>query len=393
MVWEAGKAMASERDSKRESFLKILTVRGIDIRVHITFPLLLIYVAWSGISGPVIHPERILIGVVTILLLFVIVTLHELGHSLEALRLGGRVSHITLYPIGGVAGLERMPSNPWYELRITVAGPMVNFVLAGLLWLLDQALQSAFPGLGSGGPFGGYIVPNSGGLLSMLVAMNLILGMFNLVPAFPLDGGRIFRALLALRLDYVRATTIAARLGQGIAVLVAISIFLPGSGAGLISEMWRLFLAVLVFMGAQGELKHVSRRRGTARRTAGEVMIREAAVLATHVSLTSAREFMGETEQPIFPVLDDFGRPVGWVTPDMVESGLAVRDSGTRIGQIMLESVEYVGEQTPMQEAIELMIERQYPALAVVEADGRLKGILIANLAIAPGPPHEPSLN
>ena len=361
--------------------------------MHITFPLLLIYAAWPGISGPEIHPERILIGVVTILLLFVIVTLHELGHSFEALRLGVGVSHITLYPIGGVAWLERMPWNPWHELRITVAGPLVNFVLAGLLWLLERALQSTFPGLVAGGPFHGYFFAGSGGLLSMLVGMNLVLGIFNLIPAFPMDGGRIFRALLALRVDYVRATTIAARLGQGIAVLVGITVFLPGIGASLISETMRMLIAVLVFMGAQGELKHVSRRRDTERRTAGEVMIREAAVLATHVSLTSAREFMGGTEQPIFPVLDDLGRPVGWVTPDMVEAGLAVRDSGTRIGQIMLESVEYVGEQTPMQEAIELMIERQYPALAVVEADGRLKGILIANLAIAPGPPHEPSLN
>lgn len=327
------------------------------------------------------------------MLLFVSVTLHELGHSLEALRLGVGVRNITLYPMGGIAWLERIPKNPWHELRIVAAGPLVTFLLAGALWLLDQSLQSRTVTPSTPDLLDRLILSGWGQIIGVLASMNLTIGLFNLIPGFPLDGGRIFRALLAMRLDYVRATTIAARVGQGAAVLLGASLLLPGSNASYFGSTFRIVIALFIWAAARGELDQVKQRRSMERRTAGEVMIRAAAVLAPHVSLLSAKEFMRGTNQPVFPVLDDFGRPVGWVTVEMVEAGLAARDAGTRIGQIMLEQVEYVGEQTPLQEAIELMIEKQHPALAVVETDGRLKGILIANLAVAPGSAQEPSLN
>ena len=373
--------------------LKILTVKGIDIRLHFTFPLLLIVAAWPGISGPRINLELAAFGIVTILLLFVSVTLHELGHSLEALRLGVGVRNITLYPMGGIAWLERIPRNPVHELRITAAGPLVTFALAGALWLLDQGLQSQTVSTGAPNLLDRLILSGWGQMIGLLTTMNLTIGIFNLIPGFPLDGGRIFRALLAMRLDYVRATTIAARVGQGAAALLGLSVLLLDSDAAMFGSTFRIIIAIFIWSAAQAELKHVRERRDIEERTAGEVMIRTAAVLALHVSLASAQVFMGGSVQSIYPVLDDIGRPVGWVTRDMVESALAQAAPGTRIGDIMLEQVDFVGEQTPLGEAIELMATKRQPALAVVEADGRLRGILIANLAEAPGFPRKPSPN
>ena len=373
--------------------LKILTVKGIDIRLHFTFPLLLIVAAWPGISGPRINLELAAFGIVTILLLFVSVTLHELGHSLEALRLGVGVRNITLYPMGGIAWLERIPRDPVHELRITAAGPLVTFALAGALWLLDQGLQSQTVSTGAPNLLDRLILSGWGQMIGLLTTMNLTIGIFNLIPGFPLDGGRIFRALLAMRLDYVRATTIAARVGQGAAALLGLSVLLLDSDAAMFGSTFRIIIAIFIWSAAQAELKHVRERRDIEERTAGEVMIRTAAVLALHVSLASAQVFMGGSVQSIYPVLDDIGRPVGWVTRDMVESALAQAAPGTRIGDIMLEQVDFVGEHTPLGEAIELMATKRQPALAVVEADGRLRGILIANLAEAPGFPRKPSPN
>ena len=321
------------------------------------------------------------------------VTLHELGHSLEALRLGIRVRNITLYPMGGIAWLERIPRNPWHELRITAAGPIVTFILAGVLWLIDQSLQSRSVSVGSPDLLDRLILSGWSEIVGMLAGMNLTIGLFNLIPAFPLDGGRIFRALLAMRLDHSRATTIAARVGQGAAILLGASVLFGGSGAGYFGSGIRIFIALFIWSAAQAELSSLKQQRTIQGRTAGEVMFRTAAVLAPHGSLASALTFMEGSVQNIYPVLDGFGRPVGWITRQMVDTALTRLIGGTAIAEIMLAQVEFVGEQTPVQEAIELMIEKRQPALAVVETNGRLQGILVANPALVPGPPGGPNLN
>ncbi len=375
----AGLTSESDTPAKRATPLKILTVKGIDIRLHITFPLLLVFAAWPAISGPRIDFEEMAFSVVTILLLFVSVALHELGHGLEALRLGVGVRNITLYPMGGIAWMERIPKNPWHELRITAAGPAVTFVLAGLLWLADQSLESRTLSVNSPGLLDRFVLSGWGQMVGLLATMNLTLGIFNLIPAFPLDGGRIFRAVLAMRWEHVRATTIAARVGQGAAVLLAVSGLLDNSGVQYFGAGIRIFIAFFIWTSAQAELNALKRRKGLEGQTAGELMIRNAAVLGPHVSLASAETFMAGSAQNIYPVLDSVGRPVGWVTREMVRSALTRLIGGTAIREVMLAQVEYVGEHTPVQEAIELMIEKRHPALAVVETDGRLRGILVIN--------------
>src|SRR5688572_15846223 len=220
---------------------------GIDIYVHFTFLLLLGWVALTGYVSTG-SPLGAAVGVALIGIIFFIIVLHELGHALAARRYGIETRDITLLPIGGVARLERMPEKPSQELVVALAGPAVNVVLAaavyvGLFMNRDVLQTSEAAQVG-------------GRLLSQLFWVNVMLAGFNLLPAFPMDGGRVVRALLAMRMDYVRATQIAANLGQGMAVLFAI--------AGLFGNPFLLFIALFVWMGAAQEASMVQMRSALA---------------------------------------------------------------------------------------------------------------------------------
>ncbi|MGB5050280.1 MAG: site-2 protease family protein, partial [Caldilineaceae bacterium] len=211
--------------SRMGSSLRLFRVWGIDVRVHWSFVLILVYGAfiYAGHSNPVVGA---LYGIVVILLLFVCVLLHEFGHALTAKYFNVNVPNITLLPIGGVAQLERMPRQPFQEFLIAIAGPAVNFVLT--LLLLPVALLVVGLGVESANISSLFtyaqtrmMTPSLDGLLVYLAITNLALGLFNLLPAFPMDGGRVLRALLAMAMPYVRATRIAVMVGRMMAILLA----------------------------------------------------------------------------------------------------------------------------------------------------------------------------
>jgi Zn-dependent protease len=227
--------------------INLFRVFGIRLALHASFFLLLAYYAFNGWS------EGGLVGmcwrVGMIVLFFVCVVLHELGHSLTARRYGVRVQRILLTPIGGMAEFDRIPRQPSAELLITLAGPAVNFLIAALLlpvvWgpLFSDAEVASFslPGLG----------------VELLVA-NVIMGGFNLLPVFPMDGGRILRALLAMKLPYLRATYWAAMIGKILSAVLA--------GIAFLYLHWPMagILFVFIFFAGDAEYRVLLRREREA---------------------------------------------------------------------------------------------------------------------------------
>src|SRR3712207_1321482 len=260
-----------ERNSRMNWSFPLLRVRGIEIKVHVTFVLILVWAAyyWGIQTGAGL--QGALFGIVATLLLFVCVTLHELGHAFQALKYGIEVEDITLLPIGGVARL-RVPDNARQELAIAVAGPVVNIVIAAVLIAIgaltgttvieDPSAVSTAMGRA-----------NWEALLPYLTVANIGLVLFNAIPAFPLDGGRVLRALLALRLDYVRATAIAVAIGQGLALLLGLLGFLGGN-------YFLIVIAIFIWFGASQEGEQVALRRALGGATVGQAMSPRPPVLA-----------------------------------------------------------------------------------------------------------------
>src|SRR3712207_5190084 len=239
---------------------KIGRVAGIDLKVHWTFFLLLAYFAFAGYQGSG-SVTNALVTALVIVALFVCVVLHEYGHSLVAQRLGIEIQDITVLPIGGVARLKSLPTRPWDEVKISVAGPLVNVVLApiffgvGLLFgAVPRVPADLFTGIGSVGQFFFY-----------LGYLNVVLAVFNLLPAFPLDGGRILRALLATRLGALRATDISSAVGQ----LFAVAFFIIGLITG---DLLLALVAVFIYFGATGEAQMVRQQENTRGLRVSDVM-------------------------------------------------------------------------------------------------------------------------
>ena len=267
---------------------RIGKLAGIDVYVHATFPLLIFYVAVSQWTQS--HSAGgTLLAIAFTLTMFLCVVLHELGHALTARKYGIQTRDITLLPIGGVARLERMPEDPREELWVALAGPAVNVVIAALLFvllLLTTGLQPVEP-----------LTFTTGSFVEGLVIMNLFLVIFNLVPAFPMDGGRVLRALLATRIPYERATNIAATCGQVIAALFGFLAIL-GYGSPML-----VFIALFVWIGASQEAGAVQMKSGLQGVSVRRAMLTEFHTLASTDTLARAVELIIVGSQHDFPVV------------------------------------------------------------------------------------------
>ncbi len=231
--------------------VRLITIRGIPIRVHASFIIILAWAAYLGISQEGTSGLRGAAYMVSfVLLLFVCVVLHELGHSMVAQWFGVKVEDITLWPIGGVARMSRLPEKPVQEFLIAAAGPAVNLILAGLLGVIlllvlgpSRIIEFVLtPRL-----LARFMADMTGlSLLTLLVANNLLLALFNLIPAFPMDGGRLLRSLLAAFFPFGRATRIASFVGQGFAALI-------GAAAIYTGDVMLMLVALFVFVAAWQE--------------------------------------------------------------------------------------------------------------------------------------------
>jgi stage IV sporulation protein FB len=344
--------------------LRLFTVRGIDVKLHITFPLILLLAAlqFGAAAGSV---GGALFGIIAISILFVLVTLHELGHSFAAQHYGVEVKQIVLSPIGGVAQLAEIPDDPRQELVISAAGPAVNFVVAALMAVFIPLFSINLTN--PLGMMGGQVGIGADALFSYIFVYNIFLAVFNLIPAFPLDGGRIFRALLALRLDYVRATEIASRIGRALAVFLG----LYGLATG---GLFLALIAVFIFMAAGQEAAYVRNRRALRGYTVQEVYSPSVLRLEPSSSLQHAANLMLVGRQTSFPVVvgDEL---VGFLPYDALMDGLQRGGAAAPVEDIMRRDVESV---TPADELVDVskrMEQARVDALPVISA-GRFLGLV-----------------
>lgn len=336
---------------------KICRIAGIPIYIHWTFLILIAWVIYvHAMAGHDLAAIAEAVGFV--LALFGCVVLHELGHALAAKRYGVPTADITLLPIGGIARLQRIPENPAEELVVALAGPAVNLVIAlglfamGVRWLGDPEnpqllIEMAF--------------------LPKLQLVNIFILLFNLLPAFPMDGGRVLRALLALRLEYARATRIAAWIGQFMAVLFG---FL-GLAAG---NPFLLLIALFVWIGAGTEATQVQQRMMLGDARVRDAMLTDYQILDPSDTLSRATELLLAGSQVDFPVLSD-GRPVGLLTRSALLNGLSKAGGSARVADFLQVELGVVEADSMLVSAVARLRESESPCLQVVDQD-ELVGLL-----------------
>lgn len=338
---------------------KIARFGGIDIYMHMTFVLIIIWVAfsywvqfhrWDAVVG----------GILFILALFACVVLHEYGHALTARGYGIRTRDITLYPIGGVARLERIPDNPIQELWVALAGPAVNLAIAAILLLILLA---------TGGVSAIRTVTlTSSSFVERLLAVNVLLAVFNLLPAFPMDGGRVLRALLAMRMDYLRATQISAAVGQAMAFLFGF--------AGLLSDPWLLFIALFVWIGAEQESSMARIKNSLGGIPVSRAMQTNFESLSQQDTLARAVELILSGSQHDFPVVED-GRVMGILERDSFIKALARAGTNEPVVDVMRRGVPEVDTHEMIESALTRLEQSGAKTLPVTHA-GQLAGLITA---------------
>ncbi|MBV1798171.1 site-2 protease family protein [Siccirubricoccus sp. G192] len=332
-------------------------ILGTEIRLHLTFVLFLLWIgaAYYAQGGWDAAVE----GVAFMGLLFACVVLHEFGHVLAARRYGVQTPDITLLPIGGVARLERIPEEPAQELVVALAGPAVNLVIAVLLVLA----------LGGVPPMEAAAPQDAGaGLAGRLFWVNLFLVGFNLIPAFPMDGGRVLRALLAWRMGFARATQVAASVGQMLAIGLGL--------LGLFGNPLLLFIALFVWMGAAGEAHAAQLREVSRGLRVADAMVTRFESLSPASTVDNAVQCLIRTTQHDFPVVDGGGRLRGVVTQDAIIRALRERGPETPVLEVMRPDIPVVHHRGSLEEALRLLQDKAVPAVGAVDQDGRLVGLV-----------------
>ncbi len=338
---------------------KLGRILGIDVFVHVTFLLLLGFI---GVAYWMIDQSlaAAFIGVAFFACLFLCVLLHEYGHALAARHYGIATKDITLLPIGGVARLERMPEKPAQELVVALAGPVVNVVIAAGLFaglVLSGKWQLLFE-----------VSSLHGGFAQRLMLVNIFLVLFNLLPAFPMDGGRVLRSLLAMHLPYARATNSAAATGKGMAVVFGF--------VGLFVNPMLLLIALFVWIGATQEASAVEMRSSFEGLRVREAMLTDFRTLSPQNPLATATRLLLAGSQQDFPVVEN-SRTVGLLLHTDLFRALQERSDAVTVGSVMVTDYDMVSPD----EALEAALARVHPeksrTLPVI-SDGVLVGLLTA---------------
>lgn len=377
---------------------RIARIFGIDLKVHFTFLFIIVLGALQGQGMAALlnasPAAGAVLGVLAILLLFLCVTLHELGHSLVALRFGLPVREIILLPIGGIAFMGRNPNKPMHELLIAVAGPAVNVaIIAVLIPLL--AMVHGLPGFWTLASPLRIIYELRSNPVALMVAIlihaNAVLVLFNMIPAFPLDGGRVLRAILGFNMPFVRATRVAAGVGQVLAVVLGLWALKEGYWLGAI-------IAFLIFNGAGAETAAAHAATVLATRRVGDAYNKHALYLTPDNRASHVIEHLLTSYQPDFAVVYR-GRLAGVVTRDDILKWLSATAGryDQYVTEIMHENVLRVDARLALDEVMKQMEEHQQRVAGVFDGEAFLGLVSADDIAEAQvilsymGRPVEPS--
>jgi Zn-dependent protease/CBS domain-containing protein len=337
--------------------LKLFKIGGIDIAVHALFPLLLLWVGGTTYLETK-NIKEAADGVGFIIVLFTIVVIHELSHALTAKSFGIRTRSITLLPIGGVANMERMPEKPWQEFLVAIAGPTSNFVMAIICLALLLLTQPGFWNTED---------IEKASWLERLFFINIGLGVFNLLPAFPMDGGRVLRALLSMKLGLTRATNIAANIGKGFAVLMAIF--------GYVYNPMMIFIAVFVWFGATQEAGYTRVKMTIHQFPVHDAMMTDFRTLPPEAALNQASHIMLDGHQTEIPIVED-GQLVGLVSRHGLIRALSEGNAKT-VGEIREAITAFTGPFEPLDNVFERLQSMPSGCLPVIH-NGQFVGLITA---------------
>ena len=307
-------------------------------------------------------------SVLFVLVLFVCITLHELGHALAAKRYGIKTKDITLYPIGGVARLEKMPERPLHELIVALAGPMVNAIIS--LLLLPVLLNSGV--LASQENASDALTIEAANFLPMLAMLNLWLALFNLIPAFPMDGGRVLRALLSMKTGRLKATQIAATIGKILAIGFVI--------AGFYLNPFLIFIGLFIILGAQAEAEMVRTQFFISDLKASDALMTDFRTLDKNQPISDAVKLLLDGEGKNFLVTDN-GLPYGTISRDHMIKGLSEHGETAPLHRVTDSNLVYSTLTAPLNDVFALF-QKSKNALIVIKDGDRLAGVIdVENIA------------
>ena len=339
--------------------LPIGRVSGISIFIHWTFLLLIGWVIFSNLrQGQEVN--EVVWSVLFVLSVFVCVTLHELGHALTAQRFNIQTKDIILLPIGGVARLESIPEDPRQELLVTLAGPAVNLVIAGLLYVM-LLLSGHFPDLRE------FTAIDAGNFLYMLLVVNLVLAIFNMIPAFPMDGGRVLRALLTFKFPRPVATRMAANVGQVLAVVFIVT--------GFFYNPFLILIGIFVYLGAQAEAQFVQSRSFLAGFRVGDVLMREYHQLETSQTVADAVRMLLNTQAKDFLVMSN-SQVVGTLSRNEIIRSLSEKGADVPVDEVMNREVKVLHPSMPLEQLFQGVTNKKGDTLMPVMYKDQLLGVL-----------------
>ena len=349
-----------------KSALKIGSVLGIPIRLHITFLLILPIFAYIfainpypyGFQGVEPTSTKYILSTLTAILLFASILLHELAHSYLAKRYGVNIESITLFLFGGVSSMEEIPRDPGQEAKMAFAGPFTSLVIGSVCLLVYSNIIAPNPAL-SGNPV--YLT------IWILGAMNLVLGIFNLLPAFPMDGGRVLRAFYARRMSYVKATQSAAAVGKFFAILMAIfGIF--------IGNLWFPLIALFIYVGASEEERSTQASISLENILVKDIMTKDVVSVPPSMSVEDLVHFMFEKKHMGYPVMEDSNLK-GIVTFTDVQRVPTLDRPVMRISDIMTKEIISVPSNAQASDALKLVTSRNIGRVLVIDNES-LVGVL-----------------